>query len=428
MGTRKATLIVLLVLTLVLVSFLKIKVDAQTRMIVVPDDCLTINEALDQADTGDTILLKQGTYDGPINQTLIITKTISLIGEENTVLNLHPLLLNTTLFYAPYLTYNTSLIIESNNVTISGLIIKTPSPGASISIMGNGTKIVNCTITANLSLIGSYSSVTESLLLNSISVKGSNQIISQNTIFSGDLQITSSYNNITGNKINDEIKLNGSNNKISGNSFDRIFLEYSDFNLIQYNNFSCIWIGFYGHTCSNNTVSGNVLDGGYIWGILMGDGSYNVFHDNLICNYTGSNSGYGIAIGGNHLVAEYNTFYRNTLMNNNRNVATNWEVLGAGNFWDNGEVGNYWDDYSDTDSNGDGIGDVPYNVRGIKWDDNTGGHVEYVFGQDNYPLMESLDIETIPEFPSWTPFLISGLIATFLISIIYKQRIKERKK
>ncbi|MEJ2240606.1 MAG: NosD domain-containing protein [Candidatus Bathyarchaeota archaeon] len=421
-----SALILVLFLCSVYLIFPRIEfAEAQTRTIIVPNDYMTFNEALNHADQGDTILLKPGTYDGPINQTLIIDKTISIISKENAILNLHPLLLNTTLFYVPYLTYNTSLIIESNNITISGLTIKTPSPGAAISIIGNGTKIINCTMTSSLALVGSYSIVSESLLFNSISVKGANQTISQNTIFNGDLQITSLYSNIIGNKINDEINLKGSYNKISGNSFYRIFLEYSNSNIIQYNNFSCIWIGFYGHTSSNNTVSGNILDGGYIWGILMGDGSYNVFHDNLICNYTGSNSGYGIAIGGNHLVAEYNTFYRNTLINNNRHVSTNWEILGAGNFWDNGEVGNYWDDYSDPDSNGDGIGDVPYEVRGIKWDDNTGGHVEYVFGQDNFPLMEPVDIETIPEFSVWTIFPISVIVS--LVLVFVRNKISKRE-
>ena len=74
-------------------------------------------------------------------------------------------------------------------------------------------------------------------------------------------------------------------------------------------------------------------------------------------------------------------------MNNNRNVGANWEILGAGNFWDNGVEGNYWDNYNGTDSNGDGIGDVPHIVEGCKRDDSTGMQVEFVFGQDNYPLM-----------------------------------------
>jgi len=426
-------LVLLLFLSFVLVSFPQNGiVKAEPKTIVVPDDYSTIQEAIEKVDEGDIIFVKKGIYDGPINETLIINKTISLIGEESslmgeetTTLNLHPLLLNKTLFYQPYLTYNTSLIVEANNVTISGFTIKAPSPGGGISVVGDGTKITNCIINTNsLTLKGSYSTISETLLfISNLNVKGSSQTIAQNTLFKGDVEITSSHNNIIGNSIGDEIRLKGSYNIIAGNSFYRIFLEHSDSNKIHNNTFSCIWLGFYGHTCSNNTVSGNFLDGGYIWGILMGDGSYNVFHDNLICNYTGSHDGYGIAIGGNHLVAEYNTFYRNTLVNNNRNVGTNWEILGAGNFWDNGEVGNYWDDYTGTDSDGDGIGDIPYIVEGCKWDDAAGGHVEFVFGQDNYPLMEPT---IIPEFPSPAPLLIMT-VAVVAVIAIYRRRLSKSK-
>lgn len=425
-------LALLLILSLFLVSFPQIEeVTAESDTIVVPDDYSTIQEAIEKADDGDIIFVKKGIYDGPINGTLIINKTISLIGEgssligeEITTLNLHPLLLNKTIFDQPYLTYNTSLIVESNNVMISGFTIKTPSPGGEISIVGDGIQITNCIInTLSLLLKGSYSTISETFLfISNLIVKGSSQTISQTTIFNGDMEITSSHNNIIENIIGDEIRLNGSYNIISGNSFYRIFLEHSDSNIIYNNTLSCIWIGFYGHTCSNNTISGNTLDGGYIWGILMGAGSYNVFHDNLICNYTGSHDGYGIAIGGNHFVAEHNTFYRNILMNNNRNVGANWEILGAGNFWDNGKVGNYWDDYTGIDSDGDGIGDVPYIVKGCKWDDTAGGHVEFVFGQDNYPLLEPT---IIPEFPSWIIiplFLIATLSAIVIKKSLFHQQ------
>jgi nitrous oxidase accessory protein len=432
----KGATMLLLVILCILVAIPEVSIaKVEVRTIVVPDDYVTIQEAIENADEGDTIFVKKGTYEGPVNETLIINKTISLIGEgssligeETTTLNLHPLLLNKTLFYQPYLTYNTSLIVEANNVTLSGLTIKAPLPGGGISVVGDGTQLTNCIInTDSLTLKGSYSTISETLLfISNLNVKGSNHTIAQNTLFKGNVEITSSHNNIIGNSIGDEIRLKGSYNIISGNSFYRIFLEHSDSNKIHNNTFSCIWLGLYGHTCSNNTVSGNILDGGYIWGILMGDGSYNVFHDNLICNYTGSHDGYGIAIGGNHLVAEYNTFYRNILINNNRHVSTNWEILGAGNFWDNGEVGNYWDNYNGTDSDGDGIGDVPYIVEGCKWDDAAGGHVEFVFGQDNYPLIEPIDDAVIPEFPSWI-ILPLFLMATF-VGVIFKKRLRQNSE
>ena len=43
--------------------------------------------------------------------------------------------------------------------------------------------------------------------------------------------------------------------------------------------------------------------------------------------------------------------------------------------WDNGRLGNYWSDYKGHDSNGDGIGDVPY--------------VFDVQNEDRYPLMDN---------------------------------------
>ena len=383
LGDKRVTLILVLVLCFAVVSIPQIVVvNAEPKTIVVPDDYVSIQEAIDNADEGDTIFVKKGTYDGPINETLIIDKTISLIGEgssligeETTTLNLHPLLLNTTIFGQPYPTYNTSLIVESNNVTISGFTIKTPSPGGGISVIGDGIQITNCIInTPSLSLKGSYSTILDTfLIISNLIVKGSNQTIYQSIIFKGDMEIASSHNNITRNTIGNEIRLNGSYNIISGNSFSRIFLEHSDSNTIDNNTCSLIWVGLYGHTCSNNIISGNILDGGYIWGILMGDGSYNLFYDNCISNYGGSHDGYGVAIGGNHQVAENNTFYHNTFVNNNNNVGYNWQILGTGNSWDNGKEGNYWDDYNGTDANGDGIGDTPYII-----DENN---------QDNFPLM-----------------------------------------
>jgi len=53
-------------------------------------------------------------------------------------------------------------------------------------------------------------------------------------------------------------------------------------------------------------------------------------------------------------------------MVNNIDDNTNYNAYnrnGSNNQWDNGAEGNHYSDYTGSDRNGDGIGDVPYTIQ-----------------------------------------------------------------
>jgi hypothetical protein len=207
-------------------------------------------------------------------------------------------------------------------------------------------------------LNGNLITITNNSLASELTIKGSNQTIVNNSV-EGGFECQGFFNTITGNMIASDMTLNGSFNLVNKNSFRTVYLEKCDSNTISGNSLKCLWLGWQKGTCFNNSIIKNKITGPGTWGILMGAGSYNLFHSNLIINFSGSHSGseshygYGIAVGGTHTVAEHNIFYHNILKDNYQNVGANWEILGAGNYWDNGKEGNYWDDYTGPDNNGD---------------------------------------------------------------------------
>jgi hypothetical protein len=75
---------------------------------------------------------------------------------------------------------------------------------------------------------------------------------------------------------------------------------------------------------------------------------------------------------------------------------------------------NYWSDYNGTDTDKDGIGDTPYI-----------SHILNKPIQDDYPLISPLDLEVIPEFPSWKPLLIT-LVAVVSVIFSYRRKLQNR--
>jgi len=123
---------------------------------------------------------------------------------------------------------------------------------------------------------------------------------------------------------------------------------------------------YYNILLDNSTfckILDNKIADSYNSGIVFRSGSsYNEIISNSIMENPN-----GIYI---QAFSQNNTFYRNNIINNTRQVNI---FPPAPSSWDNGVEGNYWSDYEGTDQDGDGIGDA--------------GLLPHL-GVDSYPLIE----------------------------------------
>lgn len=111
------------------------------------------------------------------------------------------------------------------------------------------------------------------------------------------------------------------------------------------------WVGVYLAYSNNTTLTGNIITNNWR-GIYIGESSNNTFIGNAISN----NIEYGTLLW----YSSGNTFYHNNFIDNTIQVYGDVST----NTWDDGypNGGNFWSDYTGTDTNGDGIGDIPYTI------------------------------------------------------------------
>ena len=224
-------------------------------------------------------------------------------------------------------------------------------------------------------------------------------------------------NNITGNS-GEGISFHTSSeniihdNNISSNGYDGLFLDRgSSKNAIVANNIKnndrdgimCVIVS------GSNIISGNNISDNKHNGVTLTlNSDVNIVSENNIHNNL-----HGIDIN-NSLYPSKNTISGNNITNNDvgivisqssgsriyHNNFDNNDIdflaeLGV-NSLDNGSEGNYWNNYTGSDSNGDGIGDMPYVIDAEN--------------QDNYPLMRPIEI---PEFSSWATLPIILILTLF---------------
>jgi len=281
----------------------------------------TIQEGINNASTGDTVYVFNGTY----FENIIIDKTLTLIGENkiNTIINGNG--------------YGNVLSVNENNTIIKSFTIKNagnpPSSYSGILINSNNNQITNNIITNN-------------------QVYGINILsVSTNTIE------------------NNTIKNNGEGIRLYSSTMNTILNNSIKNNYFGIRN----WYGF------QNNISNNDISSNNNYGIFF----KQCFHDTIINNSI-SDSSYGIRlwngsqviITGNHIIENsiglyldidstnhtiYNNYFSNTNNTQNYGYHNRWNVtLTAGSNIIAGPYigGNYWDDYTGYDNDADGIGDT----------------------------------------------------------------------
>ena len=314
-------------------------------------------------------------YDGTYYENIVVNKTVNIFGEgmDNVVIDGKG---------------NDTIVINASAVHLRNLTLR-DSLCHGMIIEGAHNVIETCHIcdiegscwglSCGIWLLSPYNTIHDCIIhdnnCSGIIISSSNNTLSSCNIFNNTdgIYLGSSRNNT----------LMG--NHITNNTNDGIFLGSSSDNNIKSNIISSnAQIGIELSYSNSNIMSGNdILNNNY--GLGLGYSDNNTITCNIVSN---NNYGAGIAYSND------NIFYHNTF-NNSYNA---YDF--GGNTWDNDypSGGNYWSNYTGIDTNGDGIGETPYNISGGE-------------NQDRYPFVNPLismrlsqgwNLITVPFNNSWT--------------------------
>lgn len=379
---------------------------------IVPDNYPTIQAAINGVNSGDSILVRKGTY----HENVVANKTVALLGEDR----------NMTIIDGGGLGYVVG-IRGVNNVSMCNFTIQNGLTGVYAGDWGLGIEsargnIIRNLIKSNLEsgiyLSQSGYSVSDNQVMSNgvgISVYGGGAV--NGTLRNNDLRNNSIYNLDLNSTLYDKFDMDTTNavdgkpvycwvrhldETVPSNAgqvtlfncsnvvVQNLELMKNSVNLQLINAVNCtvenanssfadigvLLVNSKGCSINNNTLTNCRID-------LQVLASTN---NSVTDNYLQTNSFCGVDFDD----SANNSFYHNTV---NSTGATYTVYRAGNNTWDNGFEGNYWSDYNGTDSNQDGIGDTPYII-----DANNSDHYPLVHRQNPTPVHNintGLDYATI---------------------------------
>ncbi|MFZ0965701.1 MAG: NosD domain-containing protein [Candidatus Bathyarchaeia archaeon] len=371
-----------------------------------PADFHTIQEAIDNAVDGDTIIVNEGFYS---EGTIEIPKAVKLIANGTVILDAFQQL------YA--------LHVKSDDVLLCGFKIQNARNAAIYlenSENGNITGNLISNIPIGISLVdSSYNNIKENIVEyaeSGISVEGYSNVnnIARNNIQNVKIGIYVRTEGDWGNAIYD--------NNLTNNSDVGILVSHSTQISLRTNNLTEDYIGILAVTTSTSIIAENRIENSE-YGVEVAYSSNIWIDSNVIreCNYgIFLESSEYCSIDTNHVIENnygmylkdcyYDSFFENDVKNNTygivldecreendlffneitanqRGLSFNYSsgnCISENNFiendkqiysefsintWEYNNLGNYWSDYDGLDKNKDGLGDSPYIIDTHNKDD-----------------------------------------------------------
>ncbi len=311
---------------LILCAALAVPASAATLTVGAGGQFKTIQQAVDAAKPGDTVLVAPGTY----TENVVVSKPLTITG-------------NATVNAAD--SSKDVFLITSPGVHIDGLTISGGETGVNVA------GVASCAITN----ITEHGNVFAVYLANA-----TNSVVSNNNLANNHYGVYCDY--ATSTTIANNVATGEAGGGNAATYSDGIYLYYSDSNNVTQNNLSDNHVyGISLFHSSGNDISNNTMIADEQIGVRLGEASNN---NTLSFNTIGGNSQLGILI----LNAQGNQIYLNNFVN--QTVATSdasAAILNSpeklayayGGINRTGYMSNYYSDYKGNDSNGTGIGSTP---------------------------------------------------------------------